>query len=117
MSTLLKVKSYNDLMLNRQKELENEVAEKSEDLRKALEQIRVASLDTVYRLARAAEYRDDNTGAHVQRISHYASAIARSMGLGNQFVEQILWASPMHDIGKIGIPDHILQKPGQYFSD
>ncbi|MFC2011077.1 HD domain-containing phosphohydrolase [Chloroflexota bacterium] len=116
-NSLLKVKAYNDLMSNYPKEIEAEVTKRTQGLTKALEKIKTASLDTVYRLARAAEYKDEDTGAHVERMSHYSSAIARGMGLDDEFVEQILWAAPMHDIGKIGIPDRILQKPGKLDDD
>lgn len=116
-NSLLKVKAYNDHMHNYQKELDDEVAKRTQGLAKALEKLKTASLDTVYRLARAAEYKDEDTGAHVERMSHYSSAIARSMGLDDEFVENILWAAPMHDIGKIGIPDRVLQKPGKLDAD
>jgi putative two-component system response regulator len=76
--------------------------------RKRREQLREAHHETIIRLAVAAEYRDDNTGAHLQRISRYAEMIARNLGLPPNQVELIRLASPMHDIGKIGIPDHIL---------
>ncbi|MFC1940698.1 HD domain-containing phosphohydrolase [Chloroflexota bacterium] len=111
--SLLKVKAYDNLMSNYQQELEAEVTKRTQDLTKAFEKIKIASLDTVYRLSRAAEYKDEDTGAHVQRMSHYSSAIARQMGLDEEFVENILWAAPMHDIGKIGIPDRVLLKPGK----
>ncbi len=117
--SLVKVKAYHDHVRDYQKQLESEVACRTEELRltsdqlrRALGKIKVASLDTIYRLARAAEYRDENTGAHLQRMSHYAAAVARKLGLGERSVEAILYASPMHDVGKIGIPDRILLKPG-----
>ncbi len=116
-NSLLKVKAYNDHMRSYQEEMDAEVAKRTQDLTKALESIKIASLDTVYRLSRAAEYKDEDTGAHVERMSHYSSAIARGMGLDDEFVEHILWASPMHDIGKIGIPDRVLQKPGKLDDD
>jgi len=116
-NSLLKVKVYNDSMSNYQKEMETEVANRTKDLTRALEKIKIASLDTVYRLSRAAEYKDEDTGGHVQRMSHYSSAIARGMSLDEEFVEHILWASPMHDIGKIGIPDRVLQKPDKLDPD
>jgi putative two-component system response regulator len=78
-----------------------------------MEKIKLASLDTVYRLSRAAEYRDEDTGAHIQRMSLYSAAIARRLGFDDETVESILYAAPMHDIGKIGIPDRILLKPGR----
>jgi putative two-component system response regulator len=116
-NSLVKVKTYNDYARNYQKEVEAEVTKRTKDLAKAFDKIKIASLDTVYRLSRAAEYKDEDTGAHVQRMSHYSSAIARGMGLDDEFVERILWAAPMHDIGKIGIPDRVLQKPGKLEED
>ena len=68
--------------------------------------------ETLRTMTRAAEYRDDNTGAHVRRISFYSRELAGRLGLDGQFCEQIFHASPMHDIGKIGIPDAILKKRG-----
>jgi putative two-component system response regulator len=115
--SLLKVKAYNDHMRDYQKELETEVARRTEQLRQAFEKIKAASLDTIYRLSKAAEYKDEDTGAHIQRMSHYAVAIAREMGLDDRYVETLLYASPMHDVGKIGIPDHILLKPGKLNPD
>lgn len=112
-SSLVKVKTYADHMRNYKQDLEKEVAKRTQEFSQALERIKVTSLDTVYRLSRAAEYKDEDTGAHVQRMSHYSSAIARSLGLDDQFVEHVLWAAPMHDIGKIGIPDRVLLKPGK----
>ncbi|MFC1977127.1 HD domain-containing phosphohydrolase [Chloroflexota bacterium] len=107
----LKVKAYNDHMLNHQKELEAEVAKRTEQLRQAFKKIKVASLDTIYRLSRAAEYKDEYTGAHIQRVSNYAAIVAHELGLTEEASETILYAAPMHDVGKIGIPDHILLKP------
>lgn len=115
--SLLKVKAYNDHMRDYQKELEAEVASRIDRLRQALEKIKAASLDTIYRLSRAAEYKDEDTGAHIRRMSHYAAAVARKMGLNESTVETILYAAPMHDIGKIGIPDRILLKPGKLDPD
>ena len=116
-NSLLKVKAYNDHMRNYQKELEAEVAKRTEELRHAFEKIKVASLDTIYRLSRAAEYKDEDTGAHILRMSNYSVIVARTMGLTEQTVEFILYAAPMHDIGKIGIPDKILLKPAKLDPD
>jgi response regulator RpfG family c-di-GMP phosphodiesterase/HAMP domain-containing protein len=82
-----------------------------------IDQIKEASLDTIHRLSRAAEYRDEDTGMHLQRMSHYSAAIARRLGLKKRAVEAILYAAPMHDVGKIGIPDRILLKPGKFDPD
>jgi putative two-component system response regulator len=100
-------------MKDYQRRLEAEVARRTEELRLAFEQTRSASLDTIHRLARAAEYRDEDTGAHILRMSQYAAAVARKMGQDANAVEGLLYAAPMHDVGKIGIPDHILLKPGK----
>jgi putative two-component system response regulator len=111
--SLLKVKAYNDLMSNYRKELESEVTRRTEELKQAFERIKAASLDTIYRLSMAAEYKDEDTGAHIKRMSRYSAAIARRMGLDKSTIETILYASPMHDLGKIGIPDQILVKPAK----
>jgi putative two-component system response regulator len=111
--SLVKVKAYHDHMRDYQRALEAEVAKRTKQLQNAFEKIKVVSLDTIYRLARAAEYKDEDTGAHLQRMSHYAAAIARRMDLNEKTVDAVLYASPMHDVGKIGIPDRILLKPGR----
>lgn len=113
----LKVKAYNDHMRDYQEKLEEEVAKRTEQLSRALDKIKEASLDTIFRLSRAAEHKDEDTGAHILRMSHYSSAVARKMGQDDQTVEAILYAAPMHDIGKIGIPDNILLKPGKLDPD
>jgi putative two-component system response regulator len=100
-----------------QQHLEEMVSERTTELKQAVEKIKMASLDTIHRLARAAEYKDEDTGAHIQRMSQYSAAIARRMGLGGREVKNILYAAPMHDIGKIGIPDRILLKPGKLDPD
>jgi HD-GYP domain-containing protein (c-di-GMP phosphodiesterase class II) len=76
------------------------------------EQLRQAHLETIMRLSVAAEYRDDDTGEHVRRISGTSAVLAEELGLDTRQTELVRWASPMHDIGKIGIPDAILLKPG-----
>ncbi|MDD5398200.1 MAG: response regulator, partial [Dehalococcoidia bacterium] len=111
--SLLKVKAYNDLMSNYRKELESEVNRRTQELKRAFERIKAASLDTIYRLSMASEYKDEDTGAHIKRMSRYCAAIARRMGLDEITVETILYAAPMHDLGKIGIPDLILVKPAR----
>jgi len=69
-------------------------------------------LEIIRRLGRAAEYKDDDTGLHVIRMSHYTRLLALSAGFPSDRAEVLFHAAPMHDIGKIGIPDLILQKPG-----
>ncbi|MCD6142374.1 HD domain-containing protein, partial [Candidatus Bipolaricaulota bacterium] len=115
--SLLKVKAYNDHMRNYQQELEAEVAKRTEELQQAFEKVKESSLETIYRLARAAEYKDEDTGTHIMRMSHYAATVARELGLPEDEAESILYAAPMHDVGKIGIPDRILLKPGKLDPD
>jgi putative two-component system response regulator len=97
--------------------LEQMVARRTEELNHALDGIKLASLDTIYRLARAAEYKDGGTGAHIKRIGQYCAVITRQMGLSSDKTEKIIYAAPMHDIGKIGIPDRLLLKPGKLDPD
>ena len=80
---------------------------------KLTEDLKSAHFDTIFRLSAAAEYRDKETGNHIKRVSHYSKIIAEKMGLSAEETELIFWAAPMHDIGKLGIPDAILQKPGK----
>lgn len=108
--SLLKVKAYHDHMRNYERELEREVARRTKELKKTLVMLKETSLETIFRLSMAAEYKDRETGAHIQRMSHYSAAVAREMGLDKGITESILYAAPMHDIGKIGIPDYILLK-------
>jgi hypothetical protein len=72
-----------------------------------------AQLDGLRRLALAAEYRDDNTHEHTQRVGHLAALLARGAGLGDRMVRLVREAAPLHDLGKIAIPDSILLKPGR----
>ena len=111
--SLIKVKAYNDHMLNYQKTLEKQVAERTKQLEEAMNELKDASLDTIHRLSIAAEYRDDDTSTHIKRMSNYATVLARKAGLSEADVEMILYTASMHDIGKIGIPDKILLKKGK----
>lgn len=78
------------------------------------DELRRTRLQVVQRLGRAAEYRDNETGNHILRMSHISALLAKSIGWSKADCELMLHASPMHDIGKIGIPDHILLKPGKF---
>ena len=100
-----------------QQHLEEMVARRTIELRQALGKIKLASLDTIHRLARAAEYRDADTGAHIERIGRLSAAISRQLGLENGEVENMLYAAPMHDVGKIAVPDRILLKTGSLDAD
>lgn len=73
--------------------------------------------ETLMRLAKAGEFRDEETGNHVLRMARYSALIAREAGMNAQYVELIERAAPLHDIGKIGIPDGVLLKPGKLDAD
>ncbi len=102
----LKVKEY-------QAHLEEMVTERTAQLKEAHEQLKQSQIEIIHRLAMAAEFKDIGTGAHIKRMSEYSAAIAKRFGMPPHRVELILYASPMHDIGKIGIPDYILLKEGK----
>lgn len=76
------------------------------------EELQRTHLDTILRLSTAAEYRDNETAEHIQRVSLYCETIARGMGMPQEWTRLMLFASPMHDVGKLGVPDAILRKPG-----
>jgi putative two-component system response regulator len=78
-----------------------------------MEELRATRLQIVQRLGLAAEYKDNETGLHVIRMSHYARLLGEAYGLDEQAADDLFVAAPMHDIGKIGIPDRILQKPAR----
>ncbi len=81
------------------------------ELKAANRELREAYLDTIHRLALAAEYKDEDTGDHIRRMSRYSALIAEKAGMPAADVQNMLYASPMHDVGKIGIPDSVLLKP------
>jgi putative two-component system response regulator len=86
--------------------LEKKVQQRTEELNES-------RLEIIHRLGRAAEFKDNETGLHVIRMSHYSRLIAESLDYDEEWADLIFNAAPMHDIGKIGIPDNILLKPGK----
>jgi putative two-component system response regulator len=107
---MLKLKEYNDLLDKYNKTLETDVKKRTKELEES-------QIESIFTLTKAAEYKDKDTGAHVRRISYYCKYLAQSMGQDSVFIDNIFYASPMHDIGKIGISDHILLKPGKHTKD
>ena len=85
----------------------------AEEIRKATQVIADREIELISRLARAAEFRDPETGAHITRMALYSRLIAQSLGMTTEECDFILRAAPMHDIGKLGIPDGILLKQGR----
>jgi two-component system, response regulator RpfG len=102
---MLAIRRGQRLVAERATWLENEV-------RRATAAIAARERETILRLSKAAEYRDWETGSHIVRVSLYARVIGRELGLAESEQEILLQAAPMHDVGKIGIPDSILLKPG-----
>jgi putative two-component system response regulator len=102
----LLVKAHHDHLARYSNHLETEVRLRTAELEKS-------RLHVVHCLARAAEYRDDDTGRHVVRVGKYAAILARELGLPTEQVAMIELAAQLHDVGKIGIPDSILLKPGR----
>ncbi len=82
-----------------------------------LSQIEQAHINSLTLLSRAAEFRDDDTGVHMERVGDLAQLLARLMGRSEEEARMLRVAAPMHDIGKIGIPDAVLKKPGRYSAE
>ncbi len=99
-----------------QKRLEQRANLLADEVARATERIRANEHETLLALARAAEFRDPETGAHVLRMAHYARLVARELGLPAHEQELLLHATPLHDLGKLGTPDNILLKPGRLTS-
>lgn len=115
----LRLKRATDRLKNHQELLEAEVKKRTADLRGALrrekeakEQLHEAHLDTIRRLVLAAEFKDGRTAEHIERIGDYCMILGRGLGITDEEVERIGPACALHDIGKIGMPDAILLKPG-----
>jgi HD domain/B12 binding domain len=92
--------------------LQGEVDERNDDLRRALSELEIAQAETVRRLSMAVEFRDEDTGAHIERIGRFSMLLAEAAGMSPEFCRRIGHAAPLHDVGKVAIPDAILLKPG-----
>jgi HD-GYP domain-containing protein (c-di-GMP phosphodiesterase class II) len=93
-------------------ELEREIDDRSHELWHALSELEVAQAETVRRLSMAVELRDEDTGAHIERIGRLSALLAEQIGMDPRFCTRMLHAAPLHDVGKVAIPDAILLKPG-----
>ena len=109
----LRLKEAELLRRRHQAELERAVRERTQELRTTLERLRESQMETLFRLALAAEYKDDQTGKHIQRVGDFCGILAAAAGLPGRQVHLLEVAGPMHDVGKIGVPDAILLKPGK----
>ncbi len=115
----LKIKEYHDFLKDHAGILEGQVRQRTAELRGTLDELKKANdlvargyIDTIFRLAVVSEYKDEDTGRHIKRISYYSKELASALGMDADFTEGIFHASIMHDIGKVAIPDTILLKPG-----
>jgi putative two-component system response regulator len=116
---LLELKTAQDQLRSHKRTLEDTVERRTADLRNALEEVTRAQrlvqdghLDTIRRLTLAAEYKDHDTAGHIERIGRYSQVMGQRMHLAPGTIDLLLHAAPMHDVGKLGIPDNILLKPG-----
>lgn len=100
-----------------QRFLEDKAIWLDESVKKATAEILERERETIFRLSKAAESRDPETGAHIVRMANYSKIIAEQLGLSAADQQLILETAPMHDVGKVGIPDSILLKPGKLTAD
>ena len=107
---MLMLREYSNFLANQNRVLGLMVEERTH-------QVLTSYRETIETLSRAATYKDEITGAHVRRISHYTAELACTIGMNPDFCETIRYASQMHDIGKIAIPDAILLKAGPLTHD
>lgn len=124
---LLKIKEFEDFLKQHNELLEARVKHRTSALKFALDElgrtneelllskdiIKKGYIDTIYRLTIVAEFKDEDTGSHIKRISYYCTLLARQLGWTAEDIEIMNYASPMHDIGKVGIPSDIILKPAR----
>ncbi len=97
---------------SRRERLTQEIEGQSRELKRALSELEIAQAETVRRLSMAVEFRDEDTGAHIERIGRFSKLLAEHIGMDPEFSERLSHAAPLHDVGKVAIPDAILLKPG-----
>ena len=124
---LLRVKEFEDFLKQHNEILESEVKKRTAQLKLALQELMESNkkldeskgklkesyIDTIFRLTRVAEYKDEETSLHIKRIGYYCALITKHLGWTEEDQEKIFYASPMHDIGKVGIPLDIILKPAR----
>jgi HD-GYP domain-containing protein (c-di-GMP phosphodiesterase class II)/methanogenic corrinoid protein MtbC1 len=92
--------------------LQQEIDGRSGELKRALSELEIAHAETVRRLSMAVEFRDEDTGAHIERIGRFSRLLGEQIGMDPEFCVRLSHAAPLHDVGKVAIPDAILLKPG-----
>jgi len=109
-----KMNLYHKEITEHKNRLEIKVSQRTQDLEHALKMAKRTEYEISIRLGRASEFRDLETGGHIKRMSQYSKLLAKLYGLDEAECELVLYAAPLHDIGKVGIPDSILLKPGRF---
>jgi len=107
-------KKMADAIASQNEQLEVQVQERTQELNKALALSKATEYEISARLGKASEFRDLETGGHIKRMSHFSAHLAKLYGLDEETCNLVLYAAPLHDIGKVGIPDAILLKPGRH---
>jgi putative two-component system response regulator len=110
LKSALRLKQCQDALKRQNELLEQTVNQRTR-------QLQASRIEIIWRLAKAAEFRDEQTGSHVLRVAHYSRIVAEALGQTRRFVETLFLSAPLHDLGKIGIPDAILHKPGELTED
>lgn len=116
--TEMKLRLTNLIQLRHARNLLNDrAALLAEEVKAATAALRAGAMELITRLAQAAEYRDPETGGHIQRMARYSVVIARALGMPQPYLDDLLTAAPLHDLGKVGIPDAVLLKPAKLEPD
>lgn len=110
---LLRIKEFEVFLKQHNELLEKQVQERTAQLVESRDKIKEGYIDSIQRLTVVAEYKDEDTASHIRRISYYCFFVAKNLGWYEEDAETIFYASPMHDIGKVGIPSDILLKPAK----
>ncbi|MGA1869389.1 MAG: HD-GYP domain-containing protein [bacterium] len=104
--SILRLKGFQDMLKKKNEELDRKVIERTKELD-------ASQLEIIMRLGKASEYRDEETGNHVIRVACYSRSLAQELRMSPEFTDMVFLAAPLHDVGKIGIPDRILLKPAR----
>lgn len=110
---VVQIKRFNDFLADQNKLLESKVKERTKELEELFAVVKSTEIEVIKLLGSVSEYRDMETGNHILRVGYISEFLARKAGLSEEECEMVLYASMMHDIGKVGISDTILLKPGK----
>lgn len=113
-TNLLRVRMQQIALQEQNRNLEEVIQERTQELEAYQLELKEAHLETINRLARAAEHHDQDTGQHTQRVAIHCALLAQGLNLGEDRVSLLRQAAALHDVGKIGIPDGVLLKPGRF---